>query len=167
MRGWRSGWSRKPATARMTRSELEIRIERLFSASREMLFDSWANAAEIATWFAAAPFVVTAVDWTPRRGSRWRVDFRSPGGSTYWEEGQFLEVRPPEGLVFSLTQVGLSGPGFETIVTVAFNVESEMETRMIFRQTGFGSAKIRDGNTEGWEGCFDTLAGHLSVRQQG
>lgn len=150
----------------MTRTGLEIRIERLFSASREMVFESWANAAEIATWFAAAPFVVTAVDWTPRHGSRWRVDFRSPGGSAYWEEGLFLEVRPPEKLVFSLVQMGFSEPPPETVVTVTFKAESETETRMIFRQTGFGSAEIRDGNTEGWKGCFDALAGRLSVRKQ-
>jgi uncharacterized protein YndB with AHSA1/START domain len=151
----------------MTKSEsnYEVLIERRFSASRETVFDSWANASEIAGWFAVPPFVVTAVDWMPSDGSPWRVDFGSPSGSTYWEEGFFLEVRPPEKLVFSLTQVGLPERRPETLVTVTFKVEGETETLMNFRQTGFGSVENRDGNTEGWESCFDALVRRISVRR--
>jgi uncharacterized protein YndB with AHSA1/START domain len=144
-------------------SNYELRIERRFSASREAVFDSWTNASEIAIWFAAAPFVVTAVDWTPSEGSPWRVDFGSPSGSTYWEEGFFLEVRSPEKLVFSLIQVGLPERRPETVVTVIFEAESGTETLMTFRQTGFVSAELRDENQEGWEICFNALVRHVSV----
>ena len=35
-------------------------------------------------------------------------------------------------------------------------------TKMIFTQTGFGSAASRDGHQGGWKECFVRLAGHLS-----
>jgi uncharacterized protein YndB with AHSA1/START domain len=143
----------------------EILIERRFAAAREAVFAAWTDASEIATWFAAAPFVVTSVDWTPCEGSPWRVDFRSPDGSAYREEGVFLEVRAPERLVFSLTQIGLPSPGPETIVTVTFKAEADVETLMVFRQIGFVSAEVRRGNELGWGSCFDALSMHLGVRR--
>lgn len=139
----------------------EIRIEWRFHASREKLFRAWMSADEIAAWFAAPPFVVTDAAWAPREGADWQVDFRSPDGWTYREAGSFLEIRPPEKLVFSLTQIGLPDPGPETIVSVIFEAVSEAETLMRFRQTGFTSIALRDGNEEGWRGCFSALESHL------
>lgn len=149
----------------MTRSgkAREIRIERCFPVSRERVFAAWTNAAEIATWFAAAPFVVVSATWAPGEGAPWRVDFEAPDGSRYWEEGRFLEVASPERLVFSLRQMGLAERGPATVVTVTFEAASAAETRMIFRQTGFGSARSRDDNEEGWEGCLDALLLHLGA----
>lgn len=139
----------------------DIRIEWRFPASRETVFHAWMNADEIAAWFAAPPFVVTQAVWAPREGTAWQVDFRSPDGWTYREAGSFLEVRPPEKLVFSLTQIGLPHPGPETVVSVTFKAAGEAETVMHFHQTGFTSATLRDGNEEGWRECFTTLGSHL------
>jgi uncharacterized protein YndB with AHSA1/START domain len=148
----------------VARSDRKICIERRFAAPRDTVFAAWMDAGEIEAWFAAAPFVVTSVDWMPDEGSSWRVEFRSPDGSIYQEAGTFLEVQPPEKLVFSLTQTGLPQPTSETIVTVAFEAVDEAETVMIFRQTGFTSAGLRDGNEAGWQDCFDALGRHLNAR---
>jgi uncharacterized protein YndB with AHSA1/START domain len=141
----------------------EIRIEWRFPAARETVFGAWMDAEEIAEWFAAPPFVVTDTVWAPREGEAWQVHFRSPDGWTYREAGSFLEVRPPERLVFSLTQIGLPDPGPETIVSVIFEAVSAAETVMHFRQTGFTSAALRDGNEGGWRECFTSLESHLRI----
>ncbi|MEV0591428.1 SRPBCC family protein [Nonomuraea cavernae] len=140
-----------------------ISIVRLFDAPRELVFRTWTQAEEVAAWFAPDGFTVTDCAVDARPGGRWHVRFQSASGEGHREYGEFREVVRPERLVFTLTQQGDDGrTGPETLVTVAL-AEHGSKTEMTFEQTGFDSAAMRDGNTEGWRECFVNLDHHLTT----
>lgn len=148
------------AETRRAASLQDIVIARSFDAPRELVFQSWSESAHVQTWFCPSGYTVTACSFDARRGGRWRVEFRSATGSTFIEDGEFLEVTPPERLVFSLTQHARGQSGPQTLVTVTF-AQAGAKTDMVFRQSGFESVERRDGNAEGWGECFVKLDSHL------
>jgi len=100
-----------------------------------------------------------------RTGGRYLVEVRNPAkGETYWGQGVYREVKPPEKIVFtwSWTKETPQGPHLhadspETDVTVEFFARGN-STEIVLRHETFGSAKDRDEHNQGWNGCFDILA---------
>ena len=79
------------ATTVTTPSELEIRVERVFDASREHVYSVWTDPALIPEWWGDGT-VVEEMD--VRAGGSYR--FRTARGTI---EGEFHEVDPPARLV--------------------------------------------------------------------
>jgi uncharacterized protein YndB with AHSA1/START domain len=102
-----------------------------------------------------------------RTGGRYVMEVRDPGkGETYWGEGTYLEVKPPEKIVFtwawtkaepdgSRKEMHPDGP--HTEVTVEFFARGN-STEVVLTHGVFGSTKLRDEHDGGWNGCFDVLA---------
>jgi uncharacterized protein YndB with AHSA1/START domain len=100
-----------------------------------------------------------------RTGGRYLMEVRDPGkDETYWGQGVYREVKPPEKIVFSWwwrkdtpdgAQLHPDSP--ETQVTVEFLARGN-STEVVLAHAAFGSAKDRDDHNQGWNGCFDVLA---------
>jgi uncharacterized protein YndB with AHSA1/START domain len=105
-----------------------------------------------------------------RTGGRYLMEVRDPGkNETYWGQGIYRLVKPPEKIVFSWswakdTQDGpqLHPDSPETEVTVEFFARGN-STEVVLTQAVFGSAKDRDEHNKGWNGCLDLLAGVLQT----
>ena len=141
-----------------------LTMTRDFDAPRELVFRQWMRAEDLAAWFAPETFEVTACALDARPGGAWRVTYRGRDGRVIEESGAFLTVKAPELLEMTLTQRfddGSTGP--DTRLRVEFIERSSRATRMVFRQTGFTSAAMRDGNENGWHTCFDKLDRHLAA----
>ena len=141
---------------------LEVSIERVLRAPRELVFDAWVEPRHLRRWSAPHGFEIPECDGEARTGGRWFAVMRSPEGERMRLEGRYLEVVRPERLVFTHQWVEAGcAPGPETVVTVSFT-EVEGGTLMRFRQTGFASEEYRDGHADGWSQCFERLAGLLA-----
>jgi uncharacterized protein YndB with AHSA1/START domain len=102
-----------------------------------------------------------------RTGGRYLMEVSDPGkGETYWGQGEYLEVKPPEKIVFtwswtkqepdgSRTKLNSESP--ETQVTVEFFTRGD-STEIVLTHTGFFTEKDRQEHDRGWNGCFDVLA---------
>jgi uncharacterized protein YndB with AHSA1/START domain len=146
----------------MTQATHQAAIVRTFNAPRALVFQAWLRPDDLATWFAPYGYAVTRCQVDPRPGGRWLIEFRAAGGQLIREFGEFRHIEAPERLVFTLTQHDGNGqPGPETLVTVTFTQRGST-TEMTFQQTGFDSATRRDGNTDGWQDCFDQLDQRLT-----
>jgi uncharacterized protein YndB with AHSA1/START domain len=144
--------------------EGEIVVVRTFDAPRALVFRNWTEAAHLAVWFAAEGYRVVSAEADARAGGKWRVEFQAEGASGgYVEHGLFEVVSPPERLVFTLIQEMDGGRGATTRITVTFAAVGD-RTEITFRQSGFTSSAQRDGNREGWLGCFAKLDRHLAAR---
>jgi uncharacterized protein YndB with AHSA1/START domain/ketosteroid isomerase-like protein len=137
-----------------------IEFELDFNVSRERLFNSWINAADLKQWFPAPGYVTSECEVDARPGGQWSMEFRGESGHVYVERGEFREIDPVDRLVLTLTQVDGDHSGPETLVTVLFQ-DLGTRSRMQFQQSGFESLDHRDGNEQGWLGCFDKLAAVL------
>ena len=143
-----------------TLDALELTIERVLRAPRELVFDAWVEPRHLRRWSAPHEFEIPECGGDARPGGTWFAAMRSPAGETLRLEGRYCEVVRPERLVFTHRWVGgMEGP--ETLVTVTFT-EVEGGTLMRFSQTGFAGEAARDGHATGWSQCFERLAACLA-----
>jgi uncharacterized protein YndB with AHSA1/START domain len=143
------------ATATATASDRELVITRVFSAPRQLVWKAWTE--DMDKWSAPRGFTIPNSEGDLRPGGKWRACMRKPDGTDLCLGGVYLEIVPPERLVFTHAWDDPNGnPGPETVVTVTL-VERGRKTEMNFRQTGFDSVESRNGHADGWSQCFDRL----------
>lgn len=140
----------------MLDKSMEIQISRRFGASKEAVFAEWLDADALKDWFTPEKHTGISADVDPRVGGLWHVTYQSTDGTIIREHGRYRELVPSERLVMTLSQSG-SFKGPETTVFVTLEA-ADGGTLMHFRQTGFTNVAHRDGNADGWHGCFDKLA---------
>jgi uncharacterized protein YndB with AHSA1/START domain len=138
-----------------------LRIERTFRASREALFRAWTTPDLLKEWLhPGADWSTPVAEVELRVGGSFRWGIRGPDGATFYEVGEFLEIDPPESLVYSCRfeddEVDFEMPKEETIVRVRFDIVPD-GTRMTLIQEGYGSAAHRDQQQNGWPGFLDNL----------
>ena len=143
----------------------ELVLTRVFDAPRELVFQCWTDPEHLAQWWGPAGMTPTGVDVDTTDGGAWRIGM-SDGEAEYWASGVYLELAPPERLVFSFKWDPREGqPDEDTLVTITF-ADRDGKTEMTFHQTGFATVESRDGHTDGWRSTFDELAAHLDSGEE-
>lgn len=143
--------------------ETELVVSRLVDAPREIVFRMWTDPAHAMRWWGPKHHPAVELHMDVRPGGVWRNCLRSvETGNLLWHHGVFLEVAPPERLVFTFRWEEEGERGLETMVTVTF-ADEDGRTRMVLRQSPFVSTGERDGHTEGWGSAFDRLSEHLET----
>jgi uncharacterized protein YndB with AHSA1/START domain len=146
-----------------------LQIRRTFAAPREKVFAAWAEREQLEKWMCrdVSAHVITHHVQDIRTGGRYLMEIRDPAkGETYWGQGEYLEVKPPEKIVFSWswkkeesdgsrTEMHPGSP--DTQVTVEFFARGN-STEVVLTHGVFSSTKLRDEHDGGWNGCFDVLA---------
>lgn len=144
----------------------EIRITRLFDASRELVWKAWTTPAMLVHWFGCAAFSTIEAHADAREGGTWRVIMRAPDGTDYPAHGTYRSVRPIEHLAFThqweKQVVDVNPAQHATLVTVDLHDEGP-RTRMEFRQTGLATEASRDSHVGGWCDSMDALAARLRI----
>lgn len=154
------------ATAKQT-PELTLQVRRTFAAPREKVFAAWAQREQLEQWMCKDESSHTVIHHQQdiRTGGRYLMEVREPRKKeTYWGQGVYREVKPPDKIVFSWswTKDTPDGPQLhpdspETQVTVEFFARGD-STEVVLTHAVFGSAKDRDEHNQGWNGCLDLLA---------
>lgn len=149
-----------------------LQVRRTFAAPREKVFAAWAGRDQLEQWMCkdVASHVVIHHQQDIRTGGRYLMEVRDPAkGVTYWGQGVYREVKPPEKIVFtwSWTSEKPEGPSLhpespETIANVEYFVRGN-STEVVLAHATFGTAKLRDEHDRGWNGCFDVLAAVLQT----
>jgi uncharacterized protein YndB with AHSA1/START domain len=131
--------------------EREIVIARVFDAPRELVFRAWTDKG-IGEWFGPKGFTCTTHERDVRAGGRWRFDLIAPNGHIYDNRVTFLEVKPPERLVFDHGHDKDNDPG-KFRVTITFDEQTDKKTVVTLRQlhptkaqrdagVGFGAVEL-------------------------
>ena len=154
------------ATAKQA-SKFTLEVRRTFAAPREKVFAAWAQRDRLEQWICKdeSAHIVIHHQQDIRTGGRYLMEVRDPDkGETYWGQGVYRLVKPPEKIVFSWswTKNTPDGPqlhpdSLETEVTVEFFARGN-STEVVLTHAVFGSAKDRDEHHQGWNGCLDLLA---------
>ncbi len=143
---------------------LTLQIKRMIKAPREQVFDAWTDPEQLKKWFGPEDeMVVPQAKVDLRVGGKYRIQMKRPDGEFHTAAGLYLEVKPPERLVFTWAwEKDGSEPDFgeleptEMLVTLEFHSSGE-QTELILTQEKFASAESRDRHGQGWNGCFDKL----------
>src|SRR6516225_322534 len=81
---------------------LGIELQRRFRASPERVFRAWTQPVALREWWCPPGWIAGDIEVDLRVGGAYRIAMTRPaGGAPVAVSGQFLEVDPPERLVYT------------------------------------------------------------------
>jgi uncharacterized protein YndB with AHSA1/START domain len=123
-----------------TPADREIRIERVFNASRDRVWRAFTEVDLVAQWWGRGNELVIE-RFEVERGGHWRI-VEHAGGESHGFEGRFREVTPQDRLVYTFEWDGM--PGHVVVDTVEF-VEMDDERTKLITTSLFHTSEERDG----------------------
>jgi uncharacterized protein YndB with AHSA1/START domain len=124
-------------------SDTEIRTERIFDASPEIVFECWVDPEVLAEWMGPDRLEMTVEEYDVRPGGKYRYVHRDPDGGEYIFFGEFIEVEPPTRLVqtFNFIMEPQPPPSIDRLELIPTD---DGRTRMVTLTT-FEAKEYRDG----------------------
>jgi uncharacterized protein YndB with AHSA1/START domain len=150
-------------------------LTRTLDAPREQVFRAWTDPAHL-TWFFndTMPTPSEQIEVDLRVGGRWRVMMVIDDDTRYMTGGRYLEISPPERLVFIWGAAGgwprldLDNLDDNPIVTVDLAEEDADQTRMTVmvslpeRMSDERAAEwLASGMRNGWSDTIDRLVAKM------
>ena len=153
------------ADARMP-TDREIVITRLINAPQELVFDAWTDPEQVGQWWGPSGFTTTTHKMEVKPGGVWRFVMHGPDGRDYQNKITYLEIVPPERLVYSHGggEEDLEPISFQTTVTfVAEGNRTRVTMRAVFPTREQRDRVVKEhGAIEGGEQHLARLDEHLA-----
>jgi len=123
-----------------TPADREIRIERIFNAPRDRVWQAMTDPELVAEWWGRGnKLVIERLE--VKRGGHWRFVEHGPEG-VHGFEGRFREVTPPERVVQTFEWDGM--PAYVIINTTTLEDLGDDRTRLVTTSL-FHTTEERDG----------------------
>ena len=139
-------------------ADRELVTSRVIDAPRERVFRAFSDPERLARWWGPKGFTNTFHEFDLRPGGWWRFVMHAPNGANFPNESVFVEVAPPERVVFR----HVSSPQFEMTLTF----EDEGDTTVVGWRQLFGTAaecrRIAKIAVEANEQNLDRLAAEVA-----
>lgn len=110
------------------KKDREIINVRVFNAPREVLFNAWADAEQLAQWWGPKGFRNTFHEFDFKPGTTWVYTMHGPDGIDYQNKSVFKEIVKPERIVFQHLK-----PMHRFLVTATFEALGD-KTKLTFHQ---------------------------------
>ena len=141
----------------------EIMLTREIAAPRTLLFRLWTEPEHLMRWWGPQTTTASSVSVDLREGGAWRHCILTAEGKEYWSHGRYLELVPPERLVFTFAWEGQDGkPGHQMQVTVELHELGE-KTRLVFRKVELPDDTELKLQTGGWEQALDKYVAYAEA----
>jgi uncharacterized protein YndB with AHSA1/START domain len=148
--------------ASTTQDDAEVRITRVFDASRERVFRAWTDPDDVAAWFSPAPLTTPpeSVRIDLRVGGRYELTMVMPDGAASPLGFEIVELDPPELLVLRSDPMPDAGMPEPTLVRIELHEESSGQVSRTRMTLSDGPYPSRFGvhAERGWRSAFDKLA---------
>lgn len=123
-----------------TPTDREIRVERIFNASREHVWRAFTDPKLVAQWWGRGnKLVIERME--VERGGHWRYVEHAPDG-VHGFEGRYREVTPPERIVRTFEWDGM--PGYVAVETLTLEDLGDGRTKLVTVSL-FHTTAERDG----------------------
>jgi uncharacterized protein YndB with AHSA1/START domain len=144
----------------------DLRLERVYDAAPEVVFDAFTDPAAQPELYADAPDWVVEAECDLRVGGRWTIAFGPPGATPARETNVFEVVDRPRRLAYRSTMTLPDGSIVDTSMEVTFE-EADGGTRLTILQRGFPTPAERDEFAGGWPSILDGLGRVVAARSAG
>ncbi len=144
-------------------------ISRIFPAPRALVFKAWSTAEHMKRWFSPEGYTVPEAEIDFRPGGVCAICMRSPEGRDFWSRGHYIEIVPPERLVFTSGVVVGGEPKFTAHTTVTFEDDgagTRMTVHQIYDVHDESFRFAIEGASEGWRTTLDKLEKEVGRLQQ-
>jgi len=132
-----------------------LTIVRTLNAPRERVFAAWTDPALLAQWFMPAPGFSTTVTNDLRRGGSYTISMSNPNGGRHAATGKYMEIVPPERLVFTWSSVENPALATDTLVTVLLR-DLGGKTELTLVHTQLPTPESAKQHESGWTGCLNS-----------
>ncbi len=138
-----------------------VRLTRLIRAPRQTVYDAWLDPEIRKRWWCASPEMkpgVCTID--PNPGGKYRVGMIAPDGKEHIVVGEFIELQPPDKLVFTWTWETNPDFGGTSLVTIELfdaTFNDEPATELLLTHERLTKPLERSDHTTGWLGCLKSL----------
>jgi uncharacterized protein YndB with AHSA1/START domain len=144
----------------------DLRLERVYDAPAEVVFDAFTDPDAQRELYADAPDWIVESACDLRVGGCWTISFGPPGGPAARETNVFQVVERPRRLVYTSTMTLPDGSRLDTGMEVTF-AEERGRTRLTIVQRGFPTPEAREEFAGGWAGILDGLGRVIAARVAG
>ncbi len=139
-----------------------LEITRIFPAPPQRIFRAWTDPAELRKWWKVGDgMTLTVAELDLRVGGEFRIGVESREGNVHMVRGRFLEVIPPERLVYTWIVDDPNLEKMETLVTADFR-ESESGTKVTIKHERLSNAKLSESVQLGWSSVLDGLTSMIT-----
>lgn len=153
-------------------SEREIKVERIFNAPRELVFDAYTQAKHLEQWWIPPGWSIEIRELDFRPGGKWHYCMRSPEGQESWGLTVYQEIDRPNGYVytdfFADAEGNASDEMPQCVVTMTFidlgDKTKVMSSAVYPTREDMETVKSM-GVEEGINLFMDNLAAHLATLQ--
>ena len=147
----------------------DLVIERIFDAPREQVWRAWTDPELFMRWWGPSTFTSPTCRMDVRPGGRYVWSMRDPDGNDYYSAGMFLEVIPPERLVYTDSFADKDGniippsvygmsDAFPTELTVTVTLEDlGKQTKMRTTFSGMPEGPEKEMTAAGFNESLDKL----------
>jgi uncharacterized protein YndB with AHSA1/START domain len=146
----------------------DIEMTWTFEAPREQVWREWTEPERFADWYGGPEFPISTdeISMDVREGGKWTAVMRGPNDIVIHWDGEYIEVREPEKLSFTVSDQ--PGADVYDLCTVELTDLGGTRTEMLFTQSGgHMPAEAYRRAKEGWSGFFDRIAERLEQRTGG
>ncbi len=136
-------------------AELSLTLERTFAVDRDTMWQLWTEESHACQWMrpSLTEYGPTKATIDARAGGRYRFELTHGAGEMSVVVGEYLEVEPPERLVYTWAW---EGDPHVSRVEVRFDEVPE-GTRVYLFHSSLASPESVAAHEQGWIGCLNTL----------
>ncbi len=143
----------------------EFGLTRLIDAPRETVWQAWTDPEGISNWWGPNGFTTTTESMDLRPGGKWIHVMHGPDGVDYPNFTEYIEVDPPNRLVYRNSGGNDELASVSFVSTVEFkdiDGKTELSLRTVMDSAEMFELVVRKyGAIEGLENTFSRLAEYL------
>jgi uncharacterized protein YndB with AHSA1/START domain len=150
-------------------SDREIVVSRLIDGPRELVFLAYTDVRHLSRWWGPNGFTTTTHAFAFRPNGVWEFTMHGPDGTDYANWIEWLEISPPERIVYRQGERADDPNAFISTVTITdLGDRSEIELRTVLNTREQRDAVVeRYGAIEGAEQTLGRLAAWISIMTDG
>lgn len=147
-------------------------VSREFAAPRELVWKAWTQPDQMKAWLSLGKdMTCESIRADLQVGGKFRIQMKRPDGEYFTAAGSYLEVKPPERLVYTWdwekdgagTEFG-ELEGTETQVTVELRASGQ-GTQLVLTHEKFVSRDSRDRHEFGWGEWLGRMAQYIDGKK--
>jgi uncharacterized protein YndB with AHSA1/START domain len=155
------------AKAQTPDSGVKLEVRRVIAAPRKRVFQAFSRQEEMDKWMCRdqPSHVIKYLKFDFREGGGFELDIRSASGHVYIQRSIYLEIKPPEKIVFSWAleyidpkRRKIPEDGHDSIVRVELLDRGASTEVVLTHEFSALGAKDRASYQSGWTGCLEKLA---------
>jgi uncharacterized protein YndB with AHSA1/START domain len=144
-----------------------IRVERVFHATAQTVFDAWGDPESLAVWMCPGAGIERATATADFRvGGRFRIVMHAPERD-FAQHGEYLEIDPPKRIVLTWISEWIPAGEAATRVTVSLEPLAGGCTRLVLVHEGLAEGDAYAGHPEGWRVILDKFDAALAAHTEG